>query len=44
MCLVNETNKCEASDQITPNKSEAIASFDPTNNFAKNFFFVAHWQ
>ena len=30
---------CEASDQkITPHKSKAIASFDPTNNIAKNFF------
>ena len=39
ICLVNETNKCEASDQkITPHKSKAIASFDPTNNIAKNFF------
>ena len=36
---------CEASDQkITPHKSRAIVSFDPTNNIAKNFFFVAHWQ
>ena len=32
------TNR-EASDQkITPHKSKAIASFDPTNNIAKNFF------
>ena len=30
---------CEASDQkITPHESKAIASFDPTNNIAKNFF------
>ena len=30
---------CEASDQkITPHKSRAIVSFDPTNNIAKNFF------
>ena len=36
---VDETNKCEASDQkIITRKSRAIASFDPTNNIAKNFF------
>ena len=36
---VDETNKCEASDQkIIPLKSRATASFDPTNNIAKNFF------
>ena len=36
---VDESNKCEASDQkIIPRKSRAIASFDPTNNIAKNFF------
>ena len=36
---VDENNKCEASDQkIIPRKSWAIASFDPTNNIAKNFY------
>ncbi|CAH3146143.1 unnamed protein product, partial [Porites lobata] len=36
---VDETDKCEASDQkITPRKSRAIASFDSTNKIAKNFF------
>ncbi|CAH3165112.1 unnamed protein product, partial [Porites evermanni] len=36
---VDETKKCEASDQkIIPRKSRAIASFDPTNNIARNFF------
>ena len=36
---VGETTKYEASDQkITPRKSRAIASFDPTNKIAKNFF------
>ena len=36
---VDETNKCKASDQkIIPRKIRAIASFDPTNNIAKNFF------
>ena len=36
---VDKTSKCEASDQkITPRKSRAIASFDPINKIAKNFF------
>ena len=36
---VDETSKCEASDQkITLRKSRAIASFNPTNKTAKNFF------
>ncbi|CAH3145178.1 unnamed protein product [Porites lobata] len=36
---VDETSKCEASDQkITPRKSRTIASFDPKNKIAKNFF------
>ncbi|CAH3173163.1 unnamed protein product, partial [Porites lobata] len=37
---VDETSKCEASDQkITPRKSRTIASFDPKNKITKNFFF-----
>ena len=36
---VDQNNKCEAIEQkIAPRKSRAIASFDPTNNIAKNFF------
>ena len=36
---VDQNNNCEANDQkITPRKSRAIASFDPTNKIAKNFF------
>ena len=36
---VDQNNKCEAIEQkIPPRKSRAIASFDPTNNIAKNFF------
>ncbi|CAH3141080.1 unnamed protein product [Porites lobata] len=36
---VDETDKCEASDQkIIPLKSRAIASFDTTNKIVKNFF------
>ena len=36
---VDQNNNCKANDQrITPRKSRAIASFDPTNNIAKNFF------
>ena len=36
---VDQNNKCEAIEQkIPPHKSRAIASFDPTNNIAKNFF------
>ena len=36
---VDETDKCEASDQkIIPLKSRAIASFDTTNKTVKKFF------
>ena len=36
---VDQNNKCEAIEQkIPPRKSRAIASFDSTNNIAKNFF------
>ena len=36
---VDQNNNCEASDQkITSRKSRAIASFDLTDNIAKNFF------
>ena len=36
---VDQNNNCEARDQkITPRKSRAIASFNPTENIAKNFF------
>ena len=36
---VDQNNNCKANDQkITPHKSRAIASFDPTNNIAKTFF------
>ena len=36
---VDQNSKCEAIEQkIPPRKSRAIASFNPTNNIAKNFF------